>query len=178
MRLPIVITFCASLIMFAFSAVGGRHLLEKKPRSLVVEAILAWRLPFDDLIGKETRIAAERFGEPDFAIPGWIGYLGSAKTGFRKIDMMIEGGKIIGVKVFARPQDTLEVEQVIQRAPIFCFSSGTYTDSTQRYMNAQSADGRNALQFSLGQNSVSFHAVLFKNDGQRCDPTAIASSDR
>ncbi len=92
--------------------------------------------------------------------------------------MMVEGGKITAVKVFAGPQDRLEVERVIQKAPVFCFSAGTYTDSTQRYMNAQSTDGRNSLQFSLGQNSVSFHSILFRNDGPRCDPTAVAFADR
>ena len=141
---------------------------------LAVDQVLAWRLQYDDLIGKDEHAAIDRLGDPDRTIPDWIGYLPSAKTNSRKVDILIENGKIKGVKVFAGPDDILDVEQVIQRAPVFCFAAGTYMDSTQRYLSAQSSDGRNTLQFSLGGRSVLFHAAMFQNDGPKCDPGKAA----
>lgn len=140
-----------------------------------MDQVLAWRLPYDDLIGKDEHAAIERLGDPDHSIPDWISYLPSAKTGSRKVDVLIENGKIQEVKVFAEPDDILEVKQLIQRAPFLALRRAPiYMDSTQRYLSAQSADCRNTLQFSLGGRSVLFHAVMFRNKGHKCDPGKAA----
>jgi hypothetical protein len=89
--------------------------------------------------------------------------------------MLIENRVIQGVRVIAGAEDILDVEQVIQRAPVLCFVAGTYTDSTRHYLQAQTADGRNTLQFTLGEHSVLFHAAMFRNEGQKCDPNMLAT---
>jgi len=151
------------------------HRMRRAPQTLTVDQVLAWRLPYDDLIGKDEQAAIETFGPPDREIPDWLGYrAGNPKTGPRKIDVLIEGGKVSGIKVFAGPNDDLGIEQIVQKAPIFCFSSGTYTDSTQQYFAARSVDGRSTLQFSIGGPSAHLHGVMFTNGDPACDPGRVA----
>lgn len=174
MRLPVFIAFPAIFLLAALAVFASRHLSVHPSTALDVDVVLAWRLQFEDLIGKDEGTVIERLGAADRTTSNWIGYLPSAKTGSHKIDFLIENGRIAGVKVFPRPEDALQIDKVLQRAPVFCFSVGTYTDSTIEYLKAQSMDGRNTLQFSLGGRSIVFHAVMFRNEGPSCDPNAVA----
>jgi hypothetical protein len=88
-----------------------------------------------------------------------------------------EERKISGVKIFAGPQDVLAIEQLVQKASIFCFSAGTFQDSTEQYFEAQSLDGRNTLQFAIDGHPARFRAAIFVKEGRRCDPSNVASAE-
>jgi hypothetical protein len=167
----------SAIIVLLFAVQAAVHWPKRQSAGLTVDQVLAWRLPYNDLIGADEKVVVEKFGPPDRKIPNWISYFGGGKSQSRKIDLLIENGIVKAIRVFATPQDFLGIEQVIQRAPVFCFSSGTFTDSTVRYFSAQSVDGRDVLQFSINDRSARFHAVMFENEGASCDPRKVALAE-
>lgn len=73
----------------------------------------------------------------------------------------IRDGKVTSVKVFAKDYEEPPVIEVIKKANIFDFGSGTFKDSTMHYFLAKTKDGRNSLQFEVSESKVKFHSAIF-----------------
>jgi hypothetical protein len=144
-----------------------------KIHTLSIDEVLSWRSAYEDLLGKDSAVARERYGQPPHEYDNELDFDGSDKTDGHEISLFIRSGKVTAVKVFANPlSEYLDVLSVIVRAPNFCFSSGTFTDSTDNYFMAESKDGRNSLQFQLyeGATLVAFQAAIFDGEPIPCDP--------
>jgi hypothetical protein len=141
---------------------------------LEVDDVLEWRTPFEDLFGKSKDVAVERFGPPDKQRETRLVYFGNAKTSFREIFVFVRNDRISGIKVFASPRELLPVDRVIMRAKMFCFSSGTFEDSTDDYFEADTADGRSSIQFTITPRGIGLAGVYFSASPLECDPASIS----
>jgi hypothetical protein len=63
--------------------------------------------------------------------------------------------------VFSRKDEQFDVLEIVKRAPLLDFDSGTYTDSTKNYVEATTKDHRSAFQFSVSDKGVNSEAVVF-----------------
>ncbi len=56
---------------------------------------------------------------------------------------------LVVLKAAVRPEETLDVTDVLKKGDRFTFETGVYSDSTISYFEATTKDGRNRLQFDL-----------------------------
>lgn len=151
-------------------------------RALRLYEVLGWRTAYEDLLDKDIAVAKERYGPPDHENERFIDYDSSnGRTEHRSLRFLVEDGKVRGVSVGPPYQDytdNLDVTEVLIKAPLFCFSSGTYTDTTQNVFQAKSRDGRNLLLFGINEDGnppyLFFDRVIFENVGSPCDPSREA----
>ena len=54
----------------------ARHRLKPLPAGLTVDEVLAWRLPYNELIGADEKVALEKFGPPDRSPTGSVTWEG------------------------------------------------------------------------------------------------------
>jgi hypothetical protein len=66
------------------------------------------------------------------------------------------------VKVGTREGERLDVMGVLEKALIFDFATGTYTDTAMNYFTAATKDGRNTLQFNVTESGMKFGFLFFK----------------
>jgi len=142
------------------------HAAAAKPKaaSLSVGDVLAWRTTYGDLLGKTKEAAVERFGQPASEDrPGVWTWDASPKTNNRMVTISFSDNpphNAYAIKVYAPDQETLDPIDVLKSAPQFNFGSGTYLDSVTSYFLAETRDGRNDLQFDVGDR-VTFSAAIF-----------------
>lgn len=146
-------------------------------RALTLDEVLGWRAAYEDLLGKDVAIAKERYGLPDHENESFIDYSSSGRTEHRYLRFFVLDGKVGWVMVFLLPGN-LDITDVLIKAPLFCFSSGTWTDTTQNFFQAKSRDGRNVLQFGIYEDGyppyLLLDHVIFQNVGSPCDPNREA----
>ena len=140
-----------------------------RKQTISVAEVLGLRSAYGDLLGKPKEVAVERFGEPSTEDrPGAWTWEASPKTNDRMVT--IEFGDraphtAFEVKVYASDQEQLDPVEILKRAPQFNFTTGTYRDSVTSYLVAETKDGRNDLEFNVGDNDVRFSAALFNSTG-------------
>ena len=140
--------------------------IDKPKRHLSLDDALEWRDMYGDLLGKPREAAIERFG-PGFreSPPGLLSWDSGPKTRDRSIAVAILGhgaeARIGAVKVFAKDDEQIDPVELIKRAQLFDFDTGTYRDSVTNYWLAATKDGRNSYQFEIGESRVTFHAMEF-----------------
>jgi hypothetical protein len=150
--------------------------VQRRIKQLGLDEVLSWRLEYEDLLGKGVAVVKERYGPPDTQDKsGAVYYFRSARTRNRYLKFDIGDGTVLGVSVFLNaqrdfPEEDLDIMKVLVKAPLFCFSSGTYADSTINFFNAELQDRRTVLQFTIGDDSLLFHRVMFFVPGKPCDP--------
>ena len=136
--------------------------------------ILAWRDTYGDLLGKPKETAIERYGPPiEEEEKRALKWKASEKTNGRPILLVTSNvgsdASILGVKVFKKDNENFDPIEIIKKANLFYFESGTYIDSTQNYFTAETKDRRNSFQFNISDNDVKFLAAIFskgkKNQG-------------
>lgn len=104
------------------------------PSALTVDDLLAWRGVYGDLLGKPRQAAIERFGisqdEAHDQDVDHITWKPSPRTGDRQVTVLFwlrAGDDVVkGVKVFPRPNESLDAMEVLKKAPMFKFGTGTY----------------------------------------------------
>ncbi len=86
------------------------------------------------------------------------------KTGNRDLMLAIDppekDGKVLSVKIFARSKERLDPVEVLKKASLFEFTTGTYADAVTNYFGASTKDGRNALQFDVTEQALVFRALI------------------
>lgn len=150
------------------SSASATRPVSSKPSlsGLSVDDVLGWRDTYGDLLGKPREAAIERFGpaEEDEGTNS-LRWGPSPKTGDRSVRVLFlsaqKGAIVEGVKVYARPTESLDPIEILKRAPMFEFSSGTYTDTLVNYFTAKTKDGRNIFQFDVAEGGVKFCAMAF-----------------
>jgi hypothetical protein len=150
------------------SSASGTATASSKPSltALSVGDVLAWRGIYRDLLGKPREAVIERFGPPnEDQNSNSLSWQPSQKTADRQVsvlfDSAVKGGVAQAVKAFARPTESLDPMEVLKKAPMFKFETGTYTDSLLNYFVAQTKDERNAFQFDVAESGVKFRAMVF-----------------
>lgn len=135
------------------------------PSALSLEGVLAWRGSYGDLLGKPRDTVIERFGAPQEEDGVSLSWNESPKTGSRTLmvffDSVNKDGVAKGVKVGAHAAEWLDPMEVLKRAPMFDFSTGTYNDSLLNYLVASTKDGRNSFQFDVTERGLKFRCVVF-----------------
>jgi hypothetical protein len=115
-------------------------------------------------------MAIERFGpadvveEPYPAIGKLIWRRGPRTDGRQVAVLLLPTGNtpyIAGVEVFPRPGETLDVMELLKKAPLFIFETGTYGDPPENFMAVETRDGRARFLFDVGEIGVFFQAVVF-----------------
>lgn len=132
-----------------------------KVRIMDLQEVFVWRTVFADLLGKSKDAVVERFGDPASSTPDTLEYTPSLKSLSHGLLLNIRSGKVIMVKVYSLESDELPVTDIIKRAPLFTFESGTFEDSPRNYFLATTKDGRNAFQFEVSDTSIHFAAAMF-----------------
>jgi hypothetical protein len=69
--------------------------------------------------------------------------------------------RIIGFEVFASQADNLDVNEVLQRADRFDFTSGKYANGDQVYFSAQSKDRKMLVQFEVDGHRLVLSRVSY-----------------
>ena len=133
---------------------------------LDIDTVLGWRHTYGDLIGKPKEAAVERYGQADGEEgEDTLQWNASTKTDNRNVVVVLaddaKAATITAVKVYARPGESLEPIEVIRRATLFNFDSGTYKDTSTDYFMARTKDNRNAYQFDIKDGIVTFRRMLF-----------------
>ncbi|HEY1205180.1 MAG: hypothetical protein ABSH46_18680 [Bryobacteraceae bacterium] len=135
------------------------------PPAFSVDEALALRGAYGDLLGKPREAVIERFGTPQTEDGRTLGWGEAPRTGNRSLlvifDSANKGSLAQGVKVGARSTERLDVTEVLQKAPMFTFDTGTYTDTLLNYFTASTKDGRNAFQFDVTERGARFRYVIF-----------------
>ena len=67
------------------------------------------------------------------------------------------------MKVYARPSESIDAAELLKKAPMFEFSTGTYADTLLNFLTATTRDKRNIFQFDVAETAVKFRAMLFTN---------------
>jgi hypothetical protein len=133
--------------------------------SLTVDAVLDWRDTYGDLIGKPRDAVLERFGAPTKEDGQSLSWNRSPRTGDRNVLAALNTNSKDGIvqllKVFARPSECLDPIEILKKASLFEFNTGTYTDTLLNYFAATTKDERNVLQFTASESAVRFRAVMF-----------------
>jgi hypothetical protein len=133
--------------------------------ALSVDGVLAWRGAYGDLLGKPREAVIERFGTPQKEDGGRLSWDEAPKTGNRPLMVLFDSGNkdgiVQGMKVGTRPTEHLDIMEVLRRAPMFTFDTGTYTDALLNYFTASTKDGRNAFQFDVTERGAKFRYVIF-----------------
>lgn len=139
----------------------------RKQAALTLSEVLGWRSVYGDLLGKPKEAAIERFGEPTTEDrPGAWTWEGSPKTNDRMVTIEYSDRApraAYEVKVYANDQERLDPLEILKRAPQFNLTTGTYRDRVTSYLVAETKDGRNDLEFNVGDNDVKFSAALFNS---------------
>ncbi|MEK7992757.1 MAG: hypothetical protein AAB403_03030 [Planctomycetota bacterium] len=133
---------------------------------LSVDNALGWRATYGDLLGKPREAVIERFGSAaEDETNNGLSWDPSPKTHDRHVTVGFnskdKGSGAAVVKVFARPTESLDPMEVLRKAPMFKFETGTYKDSLVNYFTAETKDGRNIFQFDVAETGVKFRAMLF-----------------
>lgn len=143
---------------------GARSGAGVKSPQLSLGVVLGWREKYGDLIGKSRDAVVERFGIPQKDEGAILSWQAAPRTGDRYLRVGLDSsGKVGVVLVGARPSERLDVMDVLRKATMFSFSTGTYTDSVLSYFVAETRDGRNGLRFMVTQKGVFFDSALFTN---------------
>ncbi len=133
--------------------------------SLAVDDVLAWRNTYGGLLGKSRDVAIERFGPPEKEEGLNLEWNESPRTGMRWLKLAYAplGRKpvLVVVKAGVRPEETLDVMDVLKKATQFTFEAGIYSDSTESYFEATTKDGRNRLQFDVTERGPQLAYVMF-----------------
>jgi hypothetical protein len=137
-----------------------------------LDEILHLRYRFEDLFGKPAANLIERYGPPKRTESEDL-YFASTPEGWLGFHAALDNGKLFGVKLISSPLQTLDVRKVIQKAPMFCFSSGTFSSSATEYFNARTKDGKTHLQFTIDGTSISLSAVIYTQSGTPCNPSEV-----
>ena len=133
--------------------------------ALSVDGVLAWRGIYGDLLGKPREAVIERFGAPQRENGASLDWNEAPRTGNRPLmvffDSANKDSSVLGVKVGTLPTERLDVMEVLRKAPMFTFDTGTYTDALLNYFTASTKDGRNAFQFDVTERGAKFRYVIF-----------------
>jgi hypothetical protein len=140
--------------------------------ALSVDGVLAWRATYGDLLGKPREAVIERFGtarKSDGDSDSALSWDSSPKTGNRSVTVFFEsaasGSTVQAVKVFAGLTESLDAIEILKKAPLFEFETGTYKDALIQYFVAKAKDGRNAFQFNVSDAGVKFNGIVFAQNG-------------
>ena len=133
--------------------------------SLSVDEVLAWRGTYGDLLGKPREAVIERFGTPQEEDGPSLSWVKAQKTADRPLLVYFDSANkdsiVQGVKVGPRSAERLDVMEILQKAPMFTFDTGTYSDTLLNYFTASTKDGRNAFQFDVTERGAKFRYVIF-----------------
>jgi hypothetical protein len=134
--------------------------------SLTVGDVFSLRDKYGDLIGKSRDAVIERYGAAKPAEhDDWLVYSASVDTSNRPIAFFLVDGTVNLVKVLKRDGEELDVLELVKKAPLFDFGSGTFTDATKNYLIATTKDHRTAFQFSVSDVGATFEGVMFAKEG-------------
>lgn len=170
--LSVVLGFL-SLFLSARPARGGPAKVTTAPLlALSVDGVLAWRGTYGDLLGKPREAVIERFGtarKSDGDSDSTLSWDSSPRTRNRSVTVFFEsaanGSTVQAVKVFAALSESLDAIEILKKAPMFEFETGTYKDALVQYFVAKSKDGRNAFQFNVSDAGVKFNGIVFAQNG-------------
>src|SRR5262245_21632874 len=141
-----------------------------KSTHLTLNDALGWRWKYADLLGKPKDAAVERYGSPTGNEgEDTLNWDASERTGGRSVSLVVDREKpnrVYAVKVYTRPEESLDPLEVLKKAPLFTFKTGTYTDTTTAYFAVTTHDERNCVQFDLENEAVVFRRMIFM-DGKR-----------
>jgi len=167
---PAPLTLAAAQLLSDGTAPGGPDALYgAAAKPLTLDQVLLWRDKYRDLLDKPKEAAIEKFGpadvvEEDFII-GRLTWNGSAKTEGRRIAVLLTSTAsklyIAEVELFAAPGETLDAMELLKKAPLFMFETGTYGDPPENFLAAETRDGRARFLFDVGEAGVAFRAVVF-----------------
>jgi hypothetical protein len=133
--------------------------------SLSIDTLLAWRAVYGDLLGKPREAVLERFGSPESEEGRALSWEPSVRTKGRAVSVVFDTAAKTGtaraVKVFAGTAESLDPMEVLKKASMFTFSTGTYKDALTNYFIAQTKDERNAFQFDVAEAGVKFRSMMF-----------------
>lgn len=149
---------------------------ELKPTRTTVslDDVFAWRRLYGDLLGKSKDAAIERLGAA-FAqpVPGVLRWHVTPKAGDREISIGFDSAAtVFAVKVAARADETLDPLEILRKAPLFSFETGTFQDSAESYMTVRTKDKRNEFHFSVGNFGVVFRWATFI-DSENANVSAV-----
>lgn len=136
-------------------------------RLSVDEILSVWRDRYGDFVGKSKQLAIERYGPPDVTDGPELRWNGSAKTSGRPVWILASGTEesatVVFVRVFPKPsREYLRVDDILKKAELFDFSSGTFNNSTTAYFKAMTKNGANEFTFSVDRTyGLSFESVFF-----------------
>jgi hypothetical protein len=105
---------------------------------LSVDDVLAWGNTYGDLLGKPLEASIERFGAPQDNGENSSTWNPSARTSERTVVVMCSStGSVAKVlKVFARPGESVDALEVLKKAPLLKFGTGTYKDTLLNFLTA------------------------------------------
>jgi hypothetical protein len=122
------------------------------------------------LLGKPREAVIERFGTPleaDGRNGSSLSWDEAPKTGNRPLMVYFDSANkdsiVNGVKVGPHQGERLDVMEVLKKAPMFTFDTGTYTDHLLNYFTAYTKDGRNGFQFDVTERGAKFRFVILTN---------------
>lgn len=103
--------------------------------SLSLEDVLAWRATYGDLLGKPREAVVERFGEPQREEGSALDWDAAPKTANRWLivgfDSADKHSLVQAVRVGSRSAEQLDVVEILKKAPMFTFETGTYRDAVR-----------------------------------------------
>src|SRR5262249_46673398 len=102
-----------------------------KTVTLSPEDVLGWRVTYGDLLGKPREVVIERFGSPLLEKDGSLAW-DSPRTQNHPLVVVFDSatnGRAQSVHVSCVPGERLDVAEVLKKAPMLTFDTGTYQDS-------------------------------------------------
>lgn len=157
-------------------SIAARALTQPEPKvaytTLSVDDVLAWRNTFGDLLGKSRQAVIERYGAPQKEDGASLSWDQGPRTGGRFVLVGFEsapGGVVQVMKVGALSTERFDTTEVLKKAPMFTFETGTYKDTLVHYFTASTKDGRNGFQFDITQSGPKFSYAIFAKDGALSD---------
>lgn len=148
--------------------------LNHRARDVSLDEVLAWRTQYEDLLGKDFALTGKRFGLPDTAQNGAVH--SSVKVKKHVVEFYAQQSKLADVIVYPKEDEDVGIVRVLVKARLFCFRTGTWTNSTRDFFEARSLDGRNVLQFAIFPNGIRLERVMFLDSttAKPCEPENVA----
>jgi hypothetical protein len=140
---------------------------------LTLNEVLAWKDIYGDLVGKNRDVAIERYG-PAYQAEASSGSVllhwdASHKTAGREVQVLVSTSDppdvIFAAHVYPRADETLDVMEILRKAPLFEFESGVFSNSTDGHFSAKKRQAGNethtAIQFLVKEQGLVLERVYF-----------------
>jgi hypothetical protein len=166
--IPLLSPGAVKVAQFARSMATTRMLIPPSPvTTLTIDGVFEWRKKYGDLLAKSREAAAARLGPPKRDDHNTVFWDKSPATGERSLvlhfDSDAKDSLSTKIQVGAQPDERLDVTEVLKRAELFTFDTGTLRDSTTNYFSASTKDGRNILLFEETESGTKFAFLVLMN---------------